>query len=296
MRWLNYQHLFYFYNVAKFGSVTEASYQLRLAQPTISAQIKSLEDVIGEKLFLREGRSLKLSEAGQLVMKYAESIFHLGNELLHVLDGQATSPNKVLNLGISDVVPKTVTFRVIEPILGKNQINCFEDKTEKLLADLALGTIDLVLSDRPISPNFKVRAFNHFLGESSLSFLAVPKLAKALRKNFPKSLHDAPLLMPTSEASIFNDLYRWFADINIEPRIVGTFQDRALSKIVAGAGFGIIPVPNVVEKEVMNEFDLELVGRTKEIKEQFYLISLDRKIKNPIVVGLIKKVHSQLFS
>lgn len=298
MRWLNYQHLYYFWQVAKIGSVTLASKQLKLAQPTISAQLKTFESVIGEKLFEREGRRLKTTEAGNIVLKYAEQIFSLGQELLQVLDGKISLAQSKLNIGISDVVPKAVAYRIIAPALADDStvtVSCVEDKTDRLLADLSIGEIDIVIADRPISPSAKVKAYNHFVGECGISLLAAPEMAKRYRKGFPASLNAAPFLLPTPESAVRLELDQWFDTKGIEPKRIAVFQDRALMKIAARQSRGIIPIPKSIEKEVLAEFHLEVVGRIEEVKEQVYVISIERKLKNPLVLKFCQAGQSSLF-
>ncbi len=299
MRWLNYQHLYYFWHVARCGSVTEASRHLRLAQPTISAQLKSFEEVLGEKLFERQGRILKLTEAGQLANRYAEQIFNIGQELLDVLDGKTLGTRREFKIGIADVVPKSLAYRLIEPAFDVDanfSVYCFEDKTDKLLAQLSIAEIDLVIADRALPPNVKVKAFNHFIGECGVSFLAARKWADKYRKNFPNSLDAAPLLLPTLDSAVRHELDRWFDKIGVKPECVGAFQDRALMKLAARSGKGIMLVPSVVEEEVRAEFNLALVGRSSEVREQIYIISIERRLKNPLVSKICNEGQRSLFS
>lgn len=298
MRWLNYQHLFYFWNVARCGSVTQASQRLRLAQPTISAQMKAFEDVLGEKLFVKVGRGLKLTDTGQIAFRYAEQIFSLGQEFLDVLDGKSEGSGKEFKIGIADVVPKSLAYRLISPALSADSgliVTCLEDKTERLLADLSIGEIDLVIADRPIPPNVKVKAFNHFVGECGVSFLATRSLANRHKTGFPKSLDKAPVFMPTMESAIRQELDQWFDDIGVTPKIIASFQDRALMKIAAREGRGIIPVPSAVGEEVAREFHLEIVGKSDAVKEQLYLISIERRLKNPILIQICAEGKRKLF-
>ena len=299
MRWLNYQHLYYFWHVARCGSVTLASRQLRLAQPTISAQLKSFEDVLGEKLFEREGRALKLTEAGHLANRYAEKIFSMGQEFLDMLDGKAHGAAKELKVGIADVVPKALAYRLIQPAFVGGSgaaVHCFEDRTDRLLANLSIGELDLVIADRPIPPNVKVKAFNHFIGECGVSFLASKPLANKHKNTFPASLNVAPLLLPTEESAVRHELNHWFDRIGVEPVCVGMFQDRALMKLAAKDGKGIMPIPSVVEEEIKEEFKLELVGKSTEVKEQLYAIAIDRRIKNPLIAQICAEGQKRLFS
>jgi LysR family transcriptional activator of nhaA len=299
MRWLNYQHLFYFWHVARCGSVTEAAAQLRLAQPTISAQLRSFEDVLGEKLLERDGRGLRLTEVGRLAHRYADQIFTAGQEFLDALDGKPGGARRELKVGIADVVPKSIAYRLIEPAFSPDtgaMVHCLEDKTEKLLAQLSIGEVDLVIADRPLPPNVKVKAFNHFIGSCGVSFLGVRTVAAKYKRNFPKSLHGAPLLLPTADSAVRHELNHWFDKLEIAPECVGSFQDRALMKLAARNGKGIVPVPSVVEAEVRREFHLDLVGRSTEIKEEIYVISIEKRLKNPLVLQICVEGQGKLFS
>lgn len=297
-RWLNYHHLYYFWIIAKRGSVTEACEELRLSQPAVSAQLKSLEESLGHKLFDRHARGLTLTEFGHVTLKYAEEIFSLGSEFLRVLDGSSYSRLPVLHVGIADVVPKILAYRVIETVLGtehKTKIVCHEDKTEILVADLAIQKLDLVLCDTPLPQAVKVKAFSHRLGDCGVSFLAAESLAKSLKRGFPRSLHARPLLLPTEAAAVRRSLDGWFEEKGIQPEVLMEFQDSALMAVFAQGGHGVIPVPTSIEKEVMKDFDLKLIGRTKEVTETYYLISLERKIKNPLVSQMVENSQSRLF-
>jgi len=289
MRWLNYQHLYYFWHVARAGSVTVAARQLKLAQPTVSAQLKSFEHVLGEKLFERHGRGLKLTEAGQLAARYAERIFGIGQEFIDLLDGKAVSVPRELRIGITDVVPKALAFKLIEPAFDGSEdtvVVCSEDKTEQLLGALALGEVDLVIADRPVPPGIKVKAYNHLIGESGVSFLGSKSLARRRAARFPVCLGEVPVLLPTPESAVRLELDRWFEEHGIVPRIRGIFQDRALMKLAAHAGRGVMPVPTIIEADVAAEHGLAVIGRVATIREQLFLISTERRLKDPRVARL----------
>ena len=299
MRWLNYQHYFYFWRVAKLGSVTEACRELRLAQPTISAQLKVFEETLGEKLFVRDGRNLKLTESGKLAYRYAEQVFACGLEFLDALEGKDVSAPRVLKVGIADVVPKIIAYRLIEPAFAPDSnvtVMCNEDRTERLLAELAISEEDLVIADAPVPASVKVKAYTHFLGECGVSFVAAPEMARRFRRNFPQSLANAPLLLPTSGAAVRREIDRWLENLGVTPRIMGEFQDSALMKLVAREGKGIAPIPSVVEKEVKRELHLERVGVTDQIRERFFLITVEKRLKNPIVKAIVDQAHKMLSS
>lgn len=292
MEWLNYHHLLYFWMVAREGTIAKAGKVLRLAQPTISGQIRALEESLGEKLFERRGRTLALTEPGRLVYRYADEIFGLGRELQDALRGRPTGRGGRLHVGISDALPKLVSYRLLEPALRMEEpveLVCDEDKSERLLAELATRGLDLVLTDAPIGPNVRVKAFNHFLGECGITFFASKAVAEACRRGFPASLEGMAMLMPGQSTVLRRQLDRWLEMLNVRPRIVGEFDDSALMKVFGQHGEGIFASPSIVSKEVREHYDVHVVGRTDEVKERFYAITVERRIKHP-AVALISEV------
>lgn len=291
MDWLNYHHLYYFWISAREGSIVKSSEKLFVSQPTISAQIKALEDSLGEKLFDRAGRRLVLNEAGHIAVKYAEDIFGLGKELRDTLKGRPSSKVPVLSVGISDSLSKLVAYRLLKPVLqGIDGIRlvCREDRTENLIAGLAAQKLDLLLTDAPLPSGSKVKAFNHLLGESDVSFFAAPELAAKFKRGFPGSLVGAPFLCPVEHTTLRRSLDRWLESKGIQPRIVGEFEDSALMKVFGQHGTGIFTGPTYVEAEIRNQYKVSLVGRTDGVKEQFYAISPERKVKQSAVAKILE--------
>jgi LysR family transcriptional activator of nhaA len=267
MEWLNYHHLLYFYTVAKEGSVSTAARTLRLAQPTLSGQIRKLEEAFDEKLFVRSGRHLVLTEMGRVVYRYADEIFGIGRELTETLRGRPTGRPSRLSVGVADVVPKLVTHRLLEIALelpGPTQIVCHEGKTDRLLADLAVHEYDLVISDAPLPPHVNVKAYNHPLGESGVSFFATRALAPRAGR-FPQSLDGAPMLLPTSNTSLRRALDRWFEDRDVHPRVVAEFEDSALLKVFGQHGHGVFPAPSILEREIQTQYGVRVIGRAAEV-------------------------------
>jgi LysR family transcriptional activator of nhaA len=297
MSWLNYHHLLYFWSVARLGSVTKASEELHLAQPTISSQIRTLEESLGEKLFVKSGRGLKLTEAGQLVFRYADEIFSLGRELRETLRGRPTGKPAELRVGIAEVLPKLVTFKVLEPALSAGvRLVCTEGTSERLLADLALQTLDLVLADAPVGAGVRVKAFNHLLGESGVGFFAAPRLLTGNRRRFPEILHGAPMLLPSRSTLMGHALDQWFARAGVVPNIVAELEDSALLKVFGEQGAGIFPAPSVVERAVRDIYHVRVVGRTEEVRERVYAISVERRVKHPVVSLIIDQARARLFA
>lgn len=297
MDWLNYHHLLYFWTAAREGSVTKAAERLMLAQPTVSGQIKKLEEKIGQRLFDRSGRELVLTDTGRLVYSYAERIFSVGQELLDTLRGGGSGRPTHLRIGISDALPKLVACALIEPVLHGDaplRVICLEDKAERLLAELALHAFDLVLSDAPIGPTVKVRAFNHALGECGVTFFGVAGLASKVRRRFPASLADVPVLLPTGNTMLRRSLDRWFDQHDVRPRIVGEFEDSALLKVFGQRGAGVFPAPSIVRNEVSRQYRVRVIEEVDEVRERFYAITLERTLKNPVVAEICEMAREKL--
>lgn len=289
MEWLNYHHLYYFWMVAKEGTIARACEKLRLAQPTISGQLRQFEDQMGEKLFAKAGRNLVLTETGEIVYRYAEEIFSVGTELQNVLRGRPQGRPARFVVGVSDLMPKWIVFRVLEPVLSMQQkvhLICQEGNTESLLVKLAAHTVDMVLTDAPVAAPSRARAFNHELGSCGVSFCATKELAAKYRKNFPKSLDGAPMLLPLEGAAMRRSLEHWFDRHGVRPQVVGEFQDNALLKVFGQAGAGVFPVASAVEKDVIQRYSCALIERTEEIVERFYAVSVERRLKHPAVLAI----------
>lgn len=299
MDWLNYHHLLYFWSVVKEGGVAQAAKALRLSPPTISGQVRALEEALELKLFDRAGRKLQLTEAGRMVFRYADEIFNLGGELLDTIKGRPTGRPLRLRVGISDVLPKLLCHDLLEPALRLPepvQVVCHGDKTERLLAQLAIQGLDLVLSDVPVGGNIKVRAFNHLLGECGLTFFATPDLARQYRRGFPQSLEGAPLLVPTEDNLVRRSLDHWFESIGVRPHFVAEFDDSGLLKSFGQGGEGIFGAPSVVEAGIRRQYGVHIVGRTEEVIERFYAITVERRIKHPAAVAISESARQKLFA
>ena len=289
MDWLNYHHLLYFWVVAREGSVARACEQLHLAQPTISGQLRALEQALGEKLFARAGRGLVLTEIGRVVYRYAAEIFALGHELTDAVKGGPTGHPIRLVVGITEVLPKLVTYRLLEPVLDLPEavrLICWEGKFDRLLAELAVHALDIVLADMPVPPMFRVRAYSHLLVESGVSLFSSPPLAPKYRRGFPRSLHGAPFLLPTDNTTLRRSLGDWFDSEGIRVLVVGEFEDSALLKAFGQAGCGIFAAPSLIEAEVRRQYGVQVVGRVQSIRERFYAISIERKLTHPAVVAI----------
>jgi LysR family transcriptional activator of nhaA len=300
MDWLNYHHLLYFWTVAREGTVSRAAKKLLLAQSTISGQIRSLERSLHVKLFDRVGRNLVLTDSGKLVYRYADEIFSLGRDLCATLQGRAGERMSRLEVGVSDVLPRWIVYQLLQPALRLSepepvQLICHDDKTERLLSRLALNELDVVLTDVPAGPLVKLRAYNHLLGECGVSFLASIKLAKEYRSGFPQSLDQAPFLLPMEGTALRRSLDEWFASKKIRPVVRCEVSDCDLFEVLAQAGAGVFAAPTILERRICRQFTVRVIGRAKAIRESYFAISTERKLKHPAMIAIVKAAHTQLF-
>lgn len=300
MDWLNYHHLYYFWLVAREGSITSACQRLRLAQPTVSAQLKQLEQSLGVALFTRKGRRLALTDAGQSVYHRADEIFSLGRDLLSFVKARpGGEPRLRLNVGVADALPKLMVSRLLEPALRLPDapcVVCYAGKHTELLARLSVYELDVVLSDAPIGPQASVRAFNHLLGECDVTVFGTRALASKLRRRFPDSLEGAPFLLPTPNTALRRNLDYWFESRGIEPTVIGEYEDSALLKVFGQSGYGLFVAPTVVQREVSRQYQVVPLGRLPEVRERLYSISTERRIKHPAVLAITQGAQEEVFA
>ncbi len=297
MTWLNYHHLLYFWTVFREGGVTEAAKKLRLATPTISLQLRALEEALGEKLFEKRGRRLALTEMGHVVFRYAEEIFALGRELQDAVRTRTTVRPARLFVGVANAVPKLVAYRVLEPALRlepRVELAIVEDRPERLMAELASYSLDVVLTDAQQSTP-SVRAYHHPLGESPVGIFGATRLAARFRRGFPASLDGAPFLVPTLQSSLRRALDAWFERSRVRPAFVGEFDDMALLKVFAAQGKGLFAAPTVISADLRARYGASLVGETSGVRERFYAVTLERRIQNPAVAALTSAARTRLF-
>lgn len=291
---INFKHLYYVREVANAGSIARASERLHLTPQTISGQIGVLEDSLELKLFRRRGRALELTEAGRMAVEYADKIFQLGTELEERLQQSPKSSSQVFRVGVSDLVPKSIAYRLLEPAIQLNnqmRIVCTEGQLTDLLGELAVHRMDLVIADSPMPPNMNIKGFSHKLGYSSLSFFATPELKASLEGAFPQNLNDTPLLIPSEGSALRNNLMRWFHEHHIHPRVVGEFDDSALMKVFAFAGTGILVASTALETNLQQEGNLEVIGRVPDLTEQYFAISIERRITNPAIKAITEQAQ-----
>lgn len=295
---LNYKHLHYFWSVARAGSIAQASAQLHVTVQSISGQLGELEAALGLQLFRRAGRRLEITEAGQRILSYAEEIFALGDELLDVARDLTARRALPLRVGIADVVPKTIAYRLVEPALQLQEpvrLVCREGRLAPLLADLAVHQLDMVIADRPMPPNLKVRGYSHLLGECDVALFASAALRDSFTAPFPECLRGAPFLMPGEDSAVRAGLQAWLERRGLYPRIVGEFDDGALLKAFGEAGHGVFAAPGAIADQVMAHYKVGLIGHIPELTERFYAITTERRLSNPAIVAVREAAQGELF-
>ena len=296
---MNFKHLGYFWQVAKAGGVARASEQVHLTPQTLSGQIGLLETQLGTPLFAKKGRNLELTDAGRVAFGYAQEIFDLGSELEDSLRNYPARGRLIeFRVGVADAVPKSIAYRLIEPatrLTDPVRIVCREWKLDSLLTELAAHRLDLVIAGAPIPAAARVRAYNHRLGDSGVSFFASPELRKTLKRAFPACLDGAPMLLPGDDTAVSTRLLRWLDAKSLRPRVVGEFDDTALMKAFGQHGSGVFIGPTVLESEIKTQYGVETLGRTREIFEEFFAISMERRATHPCVVAIHESARDGLF-
>jgi len=291
---LNHHHLYHFWTVVREGGVTRASEKLNVSQPTISGQLRELEEALGEKLLARSGRTVVLTDVGRTVYRYADEMLALDRDLLEAVKGRPMRPGR-LAVGVAMVVPKLVAYQMLEPALRLPepiQLDCVHERPQRLLAELAIFGLDVVLADAPAPPAVKVRAYSHLLGECAVSVFGTERMAAAHRRGFPRSLDGAPFLLPSEDSALRLSLEEWFHKQGIRPRVVGVFEDSALLDAFGQAGAGLFAMPSAIDAEVRRQYRVRLVGRLDSVRQRFYAITVDRKLRNPAVIAISERARA----
>ena len=286
---LNFQHLYYFWIVAREGGISRASEVLDLSPSTISAQIGQLERALQVKLFRKVGRNIRLTDVGQIAFRYAGQIFGLGRELTHALKGWDTAGPFRLQVGIADAVPKLVATKLLEPaftVSPEIRLTCREGRPDLLLAELALHRLDLILLDAPADPGSTIRAFSRLLQESAIAIFGTPRLHGQYSRAFPESLEGAPVLLPTPDSSIRRSFGRWLELRNLQTRVVGEFEDGALMKAFGEIGAGLFPAPLTDADDLKRQHGVECLGALEGTHARYYGVTVERQLQHPAVQAI----------
>lgn len=296
---MNYHHLRYFDAVARTGSVVRAARELAVSQPTVSAQLRALEASLGEQLLVRRGRHLALTEMGQLVARYAADIFNLGRELEDAMRGRPSGGPQRFTVGVSDSLPKLTTLRLLAPALEARpayRLVLRVDKTERLVAELALHALDLVLTDRHVAGGGGVRAYSHLLGESSVTVFAPPVHFTLYRRRFPQSLDGAPFVLPTENTTLRRELEQAFAEARVRPRVVAEAEDMGMLQALAQQGLGLFAAPTVAAASIERQHGVRALGVLPAARERFYAITVERRLRHPAAVAISTCARRELFA
>lgn len=296
---LNFKHLHYFVSVAREGGIIRAAERLHLAPQTLSGQIAQFEERIGVALFNRTGRRMELTPAGKLALSYGEEIFQAGAELEEILRQGGEERFVTFRVGISDVVPKFVAHRLLAPVLEQPEavrLVCQEDRLERLLAEMSIHRLDMVLADRPMPPGTDIKGYSHPLGDSAVAFMAAPALARRLRERFPASLDGEPLLLPGKDSALHGALPRWLERQGVHMRVVGEFDDSALMKAFGEGGAGVFPAAAASLPVVVEHYKVEQIGATDEVRERYFLISPEQRLRHPAARAVSEHARAGLFA
>lgn len=297
MKQLNFNHLQYFYAVAKEGSVTRAAQAMHVTPQTVSGQLATFEEYIGAPLFERHGKRLEPNSLGQTALRYADDIFNLGNELSRTLASHDVGKVANFNVGIVDAIPKVMVFEMLNNCFDLDSrfiLECHEADLSSLLADLSINKLDLIISDQPLPTGVSVRAISHYLGQSGVTFFSSKEDSEKYQLDFPRSLHLAPFLMPGRGSAQYQNLISWFVQSKIAPKIVAEFDDSALLKFFGQTGRGVFCVSSAVERDVLAQFDVAIIGRIESVSDRYYGISPERKIKHPAVDSVLAAAEKLL--
>lgn len=296
---LNYHHFQYFWVIATEGSIAAAASKLKLSQPTLSAQLKNLEDSLQTQLFERKNRRLVLTEAGKTAFMYAEDIFSLGDEFVGVIQGKNVENRLKLRIGVVDSFPKLLTYDILRPLYQLEEpvhVVCLEGKRKDLLSSLATHDLDIILTDAPLSSDFSVKAYSHPLGECPMIVVGQPDLVNRGKKDFPNCLRTLPVLLPTPGTMLRREIDLWLEKKDVSPNIVAEFDDSALMKVFASHGEGVAFLPANLEQEVKKTMGLEVLAPVEDLLERIFLVSLERKVKHPLVAAVYENARGQVFT
>ncbi|MFH2204975.1 MAG: LysR family transcriptional regulator [Elusimicrobiota bacterium] len=304
MHRINYHHLYLFYSIAKAGSIAKASRELLLAQPTLSTQLRVFEKAMGRRLFDRDARKFSLTEEGRVVLRYAEAIFQIGQELADDLRDRPSQSSLSIQVGIVTGIPRTFTHAMLCRILEaypEVQITCHEASFEQLLLDLREFRLDIVLSDDcfSVGPNSRFNVLR--IGMIPILLAAKPAIARQYSR-LPKDLDGAPMLLPRVPGDVFRLLQAYFSQHSIKPRVVAEVQNVEDARRLAIAGYGIAPLDFNTFSASRPKNALAVVGDgcLAGIHDSIYLVTFaDRLRLNPIANMLRKsfrlsRVHNRV--
>jgi LysR family transcriptional regulator, transcriptional activator of nhaA len=299
MNWLNYHHLRYFWCTAKEGGLRKAAERLGVSQPSISAQIRLLEESLNTGLFRKSGRGMVLTDAGRMVFNYAEEIFTLGSDMMGAVRLKSDFRITTFHVGLTDTLPKLVACDILKPAMDpahNMRMSCHEGSLEDLLPLLSSHRLDIIIADEPAPSSAKFKAFNHSLGSCGVSLCASPKSAAKLRKNFPQSLDQAPALLPSEHSVLRRTLDKWFDGHGVQPKVIAEFDDPALMKVFALDVPGFFPIQSVAVDEARKRYGFQKIADLADCRCEFFAITAERKMKHPATLAVTENAQSNIFA
>ncbi len=288
-KWLNYHHLYYFRTIAREGGVAKAATKLRLGQPTLSTQLKQLEDSLGHPLFERRKRSLYLTEAGKVALEYADSIFKAGDELIQVLDDRTFSGRTDIKFGALDSVPKRLLVELMEASLkeGNCTVSLLEGRGDELFRELFAHMIDLVVCDYPPAASEIGKVYSRSIAKAPVAVFGSHKFV-GLKRGFPRSLEGQPFILPTGHSKLRHDLDHYFSVNRLRIIPVAETQDTSVQKLLGIEEFGLLPLPEFAASDLVKAKRLFHLGDLHEVRQEFWLVAAARRIENPIAAKVMK--------
>ncbi len=290
--WLNYHHLFYFRSIATEGGIAKAAKKLRLGQPTLSTQLKQFEENLGHPLFERRKKRLHLTEAGRIALNYANEIFRLGDELQDALGDRLREDRIEFQIGSLDTIPKVALWRLYQEAQSLRDCvaSVVEGQSDFLFRELKAHRLDLLLINHPppvgesIGKNQSL--YSRMLGQYPVVICGAKNFAK-LNKNYPQSLDNQPFLMPSAHNRMRGEIEQFLRVHNLRVDVVAEIQDSSLLKLMATAGAGIAAFSQHSVEEMLNAKELFSIGQLDDVKEEFWLVAGERRIKNPVAAHLM---------
>lgn len=285
---LNFHHLFYFWRVARLGHLTRAADELHTSQSAVSAQIRQLEERIGENLFTREGRRLILTDTGQLVLAYAENIFGLGQEMLGRLEGQSAGITR-LRVGSVATLSRNYQENWIRPLLADPTIVLTLESglLEGLIARLVQHQLDVVLANETIPTDPDRPLHCRFLGSQTIAVVGPASRWKTQSLRVPEDLHGVDIALPGPRHALRGQFDALCASANVTPRLRAEVDDMAMLRLIARDSGWLAVLPEVVVQDELRAGLLVTVGHSTGLQEHFYAITTPHRHRIEVLEQLL---------
>lgn len=284
---LNYHHLRYFHVVAHEGHLTRAAERLNVSQSALSAQIRQLEERLGQPLFERRGRALHLTEAGRIALDHADAIFAAGEELVATLR-QATEARRLLRIGALATLSRNFQIAFLRPVLGRADVEVVlrSGSGGELFSALAALQLDLVLTNHPPEAEAPHPFIVERIDEQAVSLIGVPRFCQA-GEPLARRLATTPLVVPTPSSGLRMGLEALLARLDVRPQIAAEIDDMAMMRLMAREGVGLAVIPPIVVADELAAGSLREADRLPGLSETFYAVTMRRRFPNPVLRDLL---------